>query len=72
MLRRIIRRAIRHGHKLEKRKFFSSSHRSVSKEMGEAYSVLSEQSDLLSETLRDEEERFLDTLDNGMKILGVH
>ena len=73
MLRRIIRRAIRHGHKLGKKELFF--HRLVSplaEEMGEAYSVLSEQSDLLSETLREEEERFLETLDNGMKILVEH
>ena len=73
VLRRIIRRAIRHGHKLGKKELFF--HRLVSplaEEMGEAYSVLSEQSDLLSETLREEEERFLETLDNGMKILLEH
>ena len=73
VLRRIIRRAIRHGHKLGKKEVFF--HRLIDPlvtEMGEAYSVLSEQSDLLSETLRDEEERFLDTLDNGMKILLEH
>ena len=73
VLRRIIRRAIRHGHKLGKKELFF--HRLIgplAEEMGEAYNVLSEQSDLLSETLRDEEERFLETLDNGMKILLEH
>ncbi len=73
VLRRIIRRAIRHGHKLGKKEvFFHRLIDPLAEEMGEAYSVLSEQSDQLSEILREEEERFLETLDNGMKILLEH
>lgn len=73
VLRRIIRRAIRHGHKLgNKETFFHELTGLLVKEMSDAYNILSEKEDYISRTLEDEEERFLETLDNGMKILLDH
>ncbi len=70
VLRRIIRRAIRHGHKLGMRQpFFHKLVASLEKEMGEAYSELTQHKDMIERVLRQEEERFAETLDQGMQIL---
>ena len=73
VLRRIVRRALRHGHKLgNKEIFFHGLISILVKEMGTAYGILADKADFISETLKEEEERFLETLDNGMKILLEH
>ncbi len=70
VLRRIIRRAIRHGHKLGVSEvFFFKLVDVLAKEMGAAYPVLLENKAHVEKTLRIEEEQFLRTLDQGMKIL---
>jgi len=70
VLRRIIRRALRHGHKLGQSKaFFYKLVEDLNKEMGAAYSELAEAKDRVAQVLKAEEERFGETLENGMKIL---
>lgn len=70
VLRRIIRRAIRHGYKLGvKETFFHKLVPSLAKQMGEAYPELIEKSALISTLLLKEEERFAETLEQGMKLL---
>jgi alanyl-tRNA synthetase len=70
VLRRIIRRAIRHGHKLgQKGLFFADLVPSLVEQMGEAYPALAEQAPRVQKVLRAEEEQFAKTLDKGMKIL---
>jgi alanyl-tRNA synthetase len=70
VLRRIVRRAIRHGHQLGMREpFFHKLVRFLDQEMGEAYPELSQRRDIVERVLRQEEERFAETLDQGMKIL---
>ncbi|HZJ82060.1 MAG TPA: alanine--tRNA ligase, partial [Guyparkeria sp.] len=70
VLRRIIRRAARHGHKLgQHRPFFHKLVQPLVKEMGEAYPELAETSDEISRVLLAEEERFLETLASGMQLL---
>lgn len=70
VLRRIIRRALRHGYKLGQTKpFFYTLVDALVKEMGIAYPELVEAGDHVKAVLRHEEERFGETLDNGMKIL---
>ena len=70
VLRRIIRRALRHGHKLGQTKpFFSRIVKDLVLVMGEAYPELTAQQKRMEETLHAEEERFAETLENGMKIL---
>lgn len=70
VLRRIIRRAIRHGHNLGVEEvFFYLLVDALVKEMGEAYPVLVENRAHIKKTLRIEEEQFLRTLDQGMRIL---
>jgi alanyl-tRNA synthetase len=70
VLRRIIRRALRHGHKLGQTKaFFYKLVEDLSIEMGEAYPELAEAKDRVAAMLKAEEERFGETLENGMKIL---
>ncbi len=70
VLRRIIRRALRHGYKLGQTKpFFYTLVDALVKEMGDAYPELTEAADHVKAVLRHEEERFGETLDNGMKIL---
>jgi alanyl-tRNA synthetase len=70
VLRRIIRRALRHGHKLGQSKpFFYKLVEDLNIEMGVAYPELAEAKDRVAQTLRQEEERFGETLENGMKIL---
>ncbi len=70
VLRRIIRRALRHGYKLgQTRPFFYKLVDDLVKEMGHAYPELAESAGYVQRVLRHEEERFGETLDNGMKIL---
>ncbi len=70
VLRRIIRRAIRHGHKLGMREsFFYRLVEPLAKEMGDAYPELVNQRAQVEQMLAQEETRFAETLDNGMKIL---
>ena len=68
--RRIIRRAIRHGYKLgRKAPFFHKLVADLDRLMGEAYPRLREQQARITEVLKAEEERFYETLANGMEIL---
>ncbi|BAL23361.1 alanine--tRNA ligase [Azoarcus sp. KH32C] len=70
VLRRIIRRAIRHGYKLGARAAFF--HRLVADlvaEMGDAYPELRAGQSRIVDILRQEEERFFATIENGMAIL---
>ena len=70
VLRRIIRRAIRHGHKLGlKEDFFYKLVAPLVAEMGEAFPELAKAQALVERALKQEEARFADTLDNGLKIL---
>ena len=70
VLRRIIRRALRHGHKLGQSKpFFYKLVADLNSEMGVAYPELAEARERVVQTLKQEEERFGETLENGMKIL---
>jgi alanyl-tRNA synthetase len=68
--RRIIRRAIRHGYKLgQKTPFFHKLVPDLVALMGEAYPSLAQQADRIMAVLKAEEERFYETLENGMEIL---
>ena len=68
--RRIVRRAIRHGYKLgQKTPFFHKMVPDLVRMMGEAYPNLASQAQRITEVLRVEEERFYETLANGMEIL---
>ncbi|MBT8553472.1 alanine--tRNA ligase [Polynucleobacter paneuropaeus] len=70
VLRRIARRAIRHGYKIGARKpFFYQLVPALVKEMGDAYPELRAAQDKVSEVLKQEEERFFQTISNGMEIL---
>jgi alanyl-tRNA synthetase len=70
VLRRIIRRALRHGHKLGQTKpFFHKLVEDLDIEMGDAYPELREAKQRVMQVLKAEEERFGETLENGMKIL---
>jgi alanyl-tRNA synthetase len=70
VLRRIIRRAIRHGYKLGARAaFFFRLVPDLVAQMGAAYPELVEAQAKVAETLRQEEERFFETIANGMEIL---
>jgi alanyl-tRNA synthetase len=70
VLRRIIRRAIRHGYKLgRKQPFFNKLVADLVLEMGAAYPELTEASARVTEVLRQEEERFFETIEIGMEIL---
>jgi alanyl-tRNA synthetase len=68
--RRIVRRAIRHGYKLgQKTPFFHKLVPDLVKMMGEAYPNMASQAQRITEVLKTEEERFYETLANGMDIL---
>ncbi|MBX9610390.1 MAG: alanine--tRNA ligase [Burkholderiales bacterium] len=68
--RRIIRRAIRHGYKLgQKTPFFHKLVPDLVRLMGEAYPNLANQEKRITDVLKAEEERFFETLENGMEIL---
>jgi len=70
VLRRIIRRALRHGNKLNIREpFFHLLVEPLVNSMGEAYPTLSEEKVRIEKTLLAEEERFASTLGQGMAIL---
>jgi alanyl-tRNA synthetase len=70
VLRRIARRAIRHGYKLGARKpFFYQLVPALVKEMGLAYPELQAAKDKVSDVIKQEEERFFQTIANGMEIL---
>ena len=70
VLRRIIRRAIRHGYKLGCRAaFFHRMVADLAREMGEAYPEMATSQARVTEILRVEEERFFETIEHGMKIL---
>ncbi|MCD9097824.1 alanine--tRNA ligase [Luteimonas fraxinea] len=69
VLRRIIRRALRHGWMLGVRQpFFSAMVGTLDEVMGDAYPELREKRDLVERALKAEEERFAETLDAGMRI----
>ena len=70
VLRRIARRAIRHGYKLGARKpFFHTLVTALDAEMGEAYPELRRAASRVTEVLKVEEERFFQTIANGMEML---
>ncbi|MGD7037364.1 alanine--tRNA ligase [Methylotuvimicrobium buryatense] len=70
VLRRIIRRAIRHGYRLGIREvFFYQLVAPLVEQMGEAYPELKNAQDQVERVLKKEEERFAETLEQGMKIL---
>ena len=70
VLRRIIRRAIRHGYKLgQKQPFFHKLVTDVARVMGDAYPELRAVEKRVSDVLKQEEDRFAETLENGMKML---
>src|SRR5450830_1351586 len=70
VLRRIIRRALRHGHKLgQTQPFFYKLVKDLVAEMGAAYPELPEAASRVEQVLKQEEERFGETLEHGMKIL---
>jgi len=69
VLRRIIRRALRHGHKLGAQgSFFHQLVAPLVKEMGAAYPELAKAEAQVAQALKREEERFAETLDQGMRI----
>ena len=70
VLRRIIRRAIRHGYKLgQTQPFFHKLVADLSKVMGDAYPELPAAQGRVSAVLKQEEERFAETLEHGMQVL---
>ena len=72
VLRRIIRRAIRHGYQLgQKRPFFHRLVEDLDRQMGEAYPELTRDKVRVAQVLKAEEERFGETLENGMRMLNA-
>jgi alanyl-tRNA synthetase len=70
VLRRIIRRAIRHGYQLgQHAPFFYRLVDALDRQMGAAYPELSRSKAMVARVLRLEEERFAETIEQGMKIL---
>ncbi|MCY4754227.1 alanine--tRNA ligase [Pelomonas aquatica] len=70
VLRRIARRAIRHGYKLGARTpFFHKLVAALSAEMGDAYPELRQSEKRVTDVLKQEEERFFQTIATGMEIL---
>ncbi len=70
VLRRILRRAVRHGYKLgHVSPFFYKLVPALDKEMGDAYPELHTQRDYVMKVILQEEQRFLETLDSGMMTL---
>ena len=70
VLRRIIRRALRHGHRLGMSEpFFHKLVAPLEAQMGEAYPELGQRREIVERVLRAEEERFALTLHQGMRIL---
>ncbi|MCH7742281.1 MAG: alanine--tRNA ligase [Proteobacteria bacterium] len=71
VMRRIIRRALRHGHKLQSTgPFFHKLVGTLAQQMGDAYPLLLSTQAQIERILLKEEEQFELTLDQGMKILG--
>jgi alanyl-tRNA synthetase len=69
VLRRIIRRALRHGYMLgQKQPFFHAMVGALVEVMGDAYPELTAKRDLVERALKAEEERFGETLEQGMKV----
>ena len=69
VLRRIIRRAIRHGYQLGgETPFFYKLVKPLADEMGEAYPELNDKREMIEAALKKEELRFSETLDQGLKI----
>lgn len=72
VLRRIIRRAIRHGYKLgQKQPFFYKLVPDLNEQMGQTYPHLRENAQRIAEILKVEEERFFETLAHGMNMLDM-
>ncbi|RDU96931.1 alanine--tRNA ligase [Trinickia dinghuensis] len=70
VLRRIVRRAIRHGYKLGcKHSFFHKLVGDLVAQMGAAYPELADAQARVTDVLRQEEERFFETIEHGMSIL---
>ncbi|MGP8434021.1 alanine--tRNA ligase [Paraburkholderia fungorum] len=70
VLRRIVRRAIRHGYKLGKKgSFFHRMVPDLVAQMGAAYPELKDAEQRVIDVLRQEEERFFETIEHGMSIL---
>ncbi|OWT65724.1 alanine--tRNA ligase [Candidimonas nitroreducens] len=70
VLRRIVRRALRHGYKLgQTQPFFHKLVGDLVEQMGQAYPELAAKQERVEQVLRQEEERFSETLENGMRIL---
>jgi alanyl-tRNA synthetase len=70
VLRRIIRRAIRHGYQLgQKEPFFHRLVADLDRVMGDAYPELRRDAGRVAQVLKQEEERFGETIENGMKML---
>ncbi|MPW17027.1 alanine--tRNA ligase [Paraburkholderia sp. CNPSo 3157] len=70
VLRRIVRRAIRHGYKLgRKGSFFHKLVADLVEQMGGAYPELKDAEQRVTDVLRQEEERFFETIEHGMSIL---
>ncbi|MEN8718781.1 MAG: alanine--tRNA ligase [Oceanococcaceae bacterium] len=70
VLRRILRRAVRHGHQLGARApFFHQLVSALAAQMGDAYPELPEQAEFIAQVIRQEEERFAETLEQGLKLL---
>ncbi len=70
VLRRIVRRAIRHGYKLGcKHAFFHKLVADLVAQMGGAYPELADAQARVTDVLRQEEERFFETIEHGMSIL---
>ena len=70
VLRRIIRRAVRHGFMLgQKKPFFHQMVEPLARAMGEFYPVLADDCEKIAGVLEDEEKRFARTLDTGLGIL---
>ena len=72
VLRRIARRAMRHGYKLgQKKPFFYKLVDDLAKVMGDAFPEIAQSKDRVMQVLRQEEERFGETLEKGMEILAT-
>ena len=72
VLRRIIRRAIRHGYQLgQKEPFFHKLVADLDRAMGDAYPELRQAKERVADTLKTEEEQFAKTLENGMKLFAA-
>ena len=70
VLRRIVRRAVRHGYRLGvKEVFFYKIVASLARAMGEAYPELCRKQEFVEKVLMEEEQQFARTLENGMAIL---